>query len=304
MAARQHGVLARWQLLELGFAPATIDRRVAGGRLHRVARGIYAVGRPELSTFGRWMAATLACGPRAVLSHGSAAALWGFGREEDDLIEISLRLSSTRRRPGIRVYRRPQLRDRDVTSLSRIPVTGVVRTLIDYSSRLDPASIDRVVNEADARGLIDFESLRASLSEYPGHWGVGRLRSVIDRHAFALTDSELERRFLPLAHGAGLPVPLTQQFVNGFRVDFFWPDLGLVVETDGLRYHSTPAQQGRDRRRDQAHVRAGLTPLRFTHAQVRFEPAYVRVTLAEVAAMLGSQSSRPGRSGVPATPQV
>ena len=99
---------------------------------------------------------------------------------------------------------------------------------------------------------------------------------MLDRRTFRLTDSELERRFLPLARAAGLPVPLTRQRVNGFEVDFFWPDLGLVVETDGLRYHRTPAQQARDRLRDQAHTAAGLTPLRFTHAQVRFEPGHVR----------------------------
>ncbi len=101
-----------------------------------------------------------------------------------------------------------------------------------------------------------------------------------------MTDSELERQFLPLARAAGLPLPLTQQPLNGFRVDFYWPDLGLVVETDGLRYHRTPSQQARDRLRDQAHAAVGLTPLRFTHAQVRFEPNHVRDTLAAVASRL------------------
>jgi very-short-patch-repair endonuclease len=91
-----------------------------------------------------------------------------------------------------------------------------------------------------------------------------------------------ERRFLRLVREVGLPVPLTQQHLNGFRVDFYWPDLSLVVETDGLRYHRTPAQQAKDRRRDQAHLVGGLTPLRFTHAQIRFEAGYVRFTLLAV----------------------
>jgi very-short-patch-repair endonuclease len=112
------------------------------------------------------------------------------------------------------------------------------------------------------------------------------LRETLDRRTFTLTDSELERRFLPLARQAGLPQPQTGRYVSGFKVDFYWPDLALVVETDGLRYHRTPAQQARNRMRDQAHVAAGLTPLRFTHAQVRFEPDHVRVTLAAVARRL------------------
>ena len=112
------------------------------------------------------------------------------------------------------------------------------------------------------------------------------LRGVLDRRTFLLTDSELERRFLPIARSAGLPEPQTQCWLNGFRVDFYWPALGLVVETDGLRYHRTAAQQSRDRQRDQAHTAAGLTALRFTHAQVRFEPDYVRSILGAVAARL------------------
>lgn len=110
------------------------------------------------------------------------------------------------------------------------------------------------------------------------------LRETLDRRTFTLTDSELERRFLPLARRAGLPAPQTQAWVNGFKVDFYWPELGLVVETDGLRYHRTPAQQARDRVRDQAHAAAGLACLRFTHAQIRFEPDHVVRTATAVAA--------------------
>jgi very-short-patch-repair endonuclease len=111
---------------------------------------------------------------------------------------------------------------------------------------------------------------------------------MLDRRTFVLTDSELERRFLPIARAAGLGAPSTGERVNGFRVDFFWAVLGLVVETDGLTYHRTPAQQARDRLRDQAHAAAGLTSLRFTHGQVRYAPGHVRKTLAAVAARLGS----------------
>lgn len=116
----------------------------------------------------------------------------------------------------------------------------------------------------------------------PGVHGVKKLRTLIDRCTFALTDSVLESRFKRVARAAGLPEPLTQQWVNGYRVDFYWPDLGLVVETDGWRYHRTAARQNQDRRRDHAHTLAGLTQVRFTHAQVRWQPAYVAAVLRRV----------------------
>ena len=226
------------------------------------------------------MAATLACGPTAVLSHRSAAELWGI-ESETGPIEVSLRGASLLRRPEIKAYRRPKLEGRDVSSFANIPVTGIVRTMIDCSTQLEAAGIERMVNQADARRLIRLDLLRAELESRPGLWGVAKLRDVIDRHTFRLTDSELERRFLRLVHEAGIEPPLTGRHLNGFKVDFFWPQLGLVVETDGLTYHRTPAQQKRDHVRDQAHSAAGLTPLRFTHEQVRYERDHVVKTLRE-----------------------
>jgi very-short-patch-repair endonuclease len=140
-------------------------------------------------------------------------------------------------------------------------------------------SIETAINEADKRELVDPEALRTALYSYAGQPGVAAVRDVLDRRTFVLTDSELERRFLRLVARAGLSAPLTQPHLNGFRVDFYWPEFWLVVETDGLRYHRSPAQQARDRLRDQAHVAAGLTPLRFTHAQVRYDPAHVERVL-------------------------
>jgi very-short-patch-repair endonuclease len=143
--------------------------------------------------------------------------------------------------------------------------------------------LEAAVNEADRLGLIDPETLRSAVDDHLGVDGVPALRKVLDRRTFTLTDSDLERRFMRLVERGDLPPPLTQQEVNGFRVDFFWPELGLVVETDGLRYHRTATQQSRDRIRDQAHVAAGLAALRFTHAQIRFEPGEVIATLRQVA---------------------
>lgn len=232
------------------------------------------------------MAAVLSCGEGAVLSHSSAAALWRIGFEQRSVIELSLPSQSHRRRPGLRIHRRPSLQPRDITTRHGIPVTTPVQTLIDLSLRLDRGGIERVINEADKYDLVHPPGLRKALKRRAGETGVARLRHVLDRRTFRLTKEELERRFLPLARRAGLSVPLTGRWVNDFEVDFYWPDLGLVVETDGLRYHRTPAEQARDRQRDQAHTAAGLTQLRFTHEQVRYEPEHVRKILAQTASRL------------------
>jgi very-short-patch-repair endonuclease len=255
-----------------------------------VARGVYAVGRPELTLHGRWMAAVLAGGPGAVLSHMSAAALWGIRPESSTLVEVAIPSSAGRRFSGVRIRRRGSLRPADVTCHQGIPVTNLVLTLIDLACSLGGAQLERAVNEADRLDLIDPSALRIALDAYAGRPGVARLRELLDRRTFRLTDSDLEQLFLSLVSQAGLRLPLTRQRLNGFRVDFFWPDLGLVVETDGLRYHRTPAQQARDQVRDQAHLAAGFTPLRFTHAQVRYEAGYVRSTLQAVARRLEAES--------------
>ncbi len=283
LAQAQYGVLTRGQLLALGLSSKAIRHRIATGRLYPVHPGVYAVGRPGISQHGHWMAAVLACGSEAILSHLSAAALWGIRVVKGRLIEVSVPAHCRRRRAGIAVHRRAVIRAEDVTRRDGVPVTTPICTLVDIAVQLDSGSLETAVNEADRRGLADPETLRRRLDEMAGLPGSRILRRVLDRRTFALTDSELERRFLPLARGAGLPSPATQQVVNGFRVDFHWPELGLVVETDGLRYHRTAAQQARDRVRDQTHAATGLTPLRFTHAQVTFEPALVQETLRAVA---------------------
>lgn len=268
--------------MERGLSAQAIQHRLTKGRLHRLERGVYAVGRPQVGRQGRWMAAVLSCGPRAALSYGSAAALWGIERERRKGIEVSVPVCLTPRDGRIFVYRRPNLRESEVVVRDGIPVTSIVRTFIDIAARLGRGDLERAVNEADRLDLIDPLTLAEALAQHPGKHGVGRLREMLGERTFQLTDSELERRFLRLVGEAGLPMPLTQQHLNGFRVDFLWPDSKLVVETDGLRYHRTPSQQARDRQRDQAHLAAGFTPLRFTHAQICYEPGYVRFTLLAV----------------------
>ena len=229
------------------------------------------------------MAAVLSCGPEAALSHESAAARWGIRARENGRIEVSVPTARNPRPLGITVHRCAVLQ---VTEWQGIPLTTPIATLVDLATRLPTDQLERAVNEADRLDLVDPEKLRAALDRFGGRKGVGILRRTLDRRTFTLTDSDLERRFLPIARQAGLSQPQTRRRVNGFRVDFYWPDLGLVVETDGLRYHRTPAQQANDRRRDQAHAAAGLTALRFTRAQVRFEREHVRTTLEAVARRL------------------
>ncbi|HEX5376436.1 MAG TPA: DUF559 domain-containing protein [Solirubrobacterales bacterium] len=286
LAGQQHGVVARRQLLALGFNAREIEHRVARRRLHLVMRGVYAVGWPEMTPKRRWRAATLACGDDAALSHSSAAALWGIGREKPGLIDISLRRRTRLRRAGLRVRARPTLDGTDIVRRNGIPVTTVARTVVDLASELGSATVERAINEADKHGLIDPETLRVTLDDYAGEPGIQLLRRLLDRHTFRLSDSDLEILFRPIAASAGLPLPLSKQMLNGFEVDFFWPALGLVVETDGLRYHRTPATQARDARRDRAHILAGMTPLRFTHYEIKYERPRVRQTLEHAAELL------------------
>jgi very-short-patch-repair endonuclease len=191
------------------------------------------------------------------------------------------------RRPvGVVVHRRAALVQKDVSRVDGIPVTNPLSTLIDIATELDRGRLEAAINEADKRDLTNPEQLRSALEDLSPRPGITMLRKTLDRRTFTLTDSELERQFLILARAANLPTPETGHYLNGFKVDFYWPQLGLVVETDGLRYHRTPAQQARDRVRDQVHTAAGLTCLRFTRAQVGFEPNYVQTTLTAVAQRL------------------
>lgn len=284
LVRRQHGVVARRQLLARGLSATAVRHRVATGRLFPLWRGVYAVGRPDVGRRGLWMAAVMSCGDTALLSHGAAASLWGLEIGSAG-IDVVVPASVVRDRPGIRVHRRTAWKEIRRCVVDGIPVTDIVSTLLDLASCRSHRLVERAVNEADRLDLIDPEALRIAIEPLPAKRpGRALLRTLLDSQTFALTDSDLERRFLRLIRQVGLPQPVTQANVNGFRVDFYWPDLGLVVETDGLRYHRTPAQQKKDRLRDQTHIVAGLTPLRFTAAQVRYEADWVRESLLAAAA--------------------
>jgi very-short-patch-repair endonuclease len=282
LAREQHGVLTRADLLSLGFSDQSIKHRIGSGRLHPVAAGVYMVGRPELSPRGSWMAAVLSCGDGAVLSHRSAAELWGIGYEEKWRIDVTIRRRSRLERAGVKVHCRPKLPVAGVVRRFGIPVTHPVQTLIDLATELKPLRLERAVNQADVHDLVDPETLRLALDDYVGMLGVKKLRTMLDRHTFRLSDSDLEILFRPLARAAALLPPMSKHWVLGYEVDFWFPDLGLVVETDGLRYHRTPAQQARMVKRDQTHTAAGLRVLRFTHWQVAHAPTEVTDILRRI----------------------
>jgi very-short-patch-repair endonuclease/predicted transcriptional regulator of viral defense system len=298
LTRKQHGVVARSQLLELGLSDEAIRHRLSRGRLHRLTLGVYVVGRPQVPMRGLWMAAVLACGPHALLSHRSAAALLGIQRwRSGSAVEVVVPARLTKRRPGIRAYRRAaSCADRNAAPVSGlaalhwrlvddIPVTGPATVLVDLAHSLPTGQLEATVNEADHLDLVDPEALRFAVDALPRRPGARRLRELLDGAANALTSTVLERHFLPLAREAGLPLPTTQAYLGSHRVDFYWEELGLVVETDSLRYHRTAFKQAADKRRDNQHALSGFVTLRFTHGQVRHEPDYVRAELKRLLAI-------------------
>ncbi len=290
-------MLSRPQLIVLGFSDAAIKHRVAAGRLHPQHDGVYSVGSPDLTQKGKWMAAVLACGPGAVLSHESAAALWGVAKNPAKAISLSVPMERNPRHPRLEIHRRRNLRPPDLDTRDGIPVTSIATTLADLAARHGTDYMEEAVNAADREDLIDPEALRAELDAMPARRpGVARLKRIVDKHTFTMSDSELERRFRPIATRVGLEVgpDNAQQWVNGLRVDFWFPEIGLVVETDGLRYHRTAAQQAKDLVRDQTHRVAGLTPLRFSRWQVRFDQAWVEKVLLQAVHSIENGSTGEG----------
>jgi very-short-patch-repair endonuclease len=284
----QHGVVSRRQLLALGYGRHAIAHRVERGRLHPRARGVYAVGRPDITWRGELMVAVLACGPGSLISHQSAAALLGIAQLRPGPIAVTVSRERGRDRPGIEVHRRTGIVAADRGCVAKVPVTSAARTLVDIAPQLSRPRLERAVNLADGLDLVDPERLRAECGRLAGLLGVVKLRGLLDRRTFRATDSMLEQRFLAIVRRTPLPLPDTQRRRDGYRVDFLWPQLDLVVETDSLRYHRTPSQQYRDRLRDQAHFDAGRTALRFTHAQVFYEGKAVARSLRAAARRLSS----------------
>jgi predicted transcriptional regulator of viral defense system len=285
LARRQHGVVSRAQLLALGLTRHAIAHRVVRGRLFQIHRGVYAVGRPELGRHGLWMAAVLASPFPAAVGSWSAGALWEFQSPRPGPVHVVTRVRVER--PGIVAHQRTAWNSSEITCRHGIPVTKPAITLIDIAATATDAQLHRAIGEADKLDLITVPKLRETIDATRQRPGLARLRNILDQATFVLTDSELERLMLPIIARAGLPNPVTRAMVNGYRVDFYFPELGLVIETDGLRFHRTPFQQRRDTERDNAHAASEIQRVRFTHWHVKHDPAYVERTLRVVAARLG-----------------
>jgi predicted transcriptional regulator of viral defense system len=202
LARAQHDVASREQLLALSLTRHAIDHRIAAGRLHRLWDGVYAIGSPHVGQKGLWMAAVLACGPNAVLSHDPAAALLRIIDWAPQRIHVSVPTHVNRRRRGICVHRR-RLAARHLTRIAGIPVTDPILTLVDLAATRPLGQVEATINRADKRDLVDPEALRSALDELRGIPGAVALRRLLDRRTFLLTDSELERTFPELSETRG-----------------------------------------------------------------------------------------------------
>jgi predicted transcriptional regulator of viral defense system len=289
VAERQHGLISRGQLLELGLERWSIWHRLEIGRLHPVHRGVYAVGHRVLSSEGRWMAAVLAIGGDAVLSHRSAAGLWSIRYPANVRIEVT---TPRRVRPpsGVRGHRSALPAD-EVTVLHGIPVTTVPRTLLDLATVLGPRQVERSIEEANIRRLDDPLSLPDLVERYPGRRDTGVIRAILaaDRIGSTITRSELEERFLALLETYSLPSPELNVPIevrgSWLEVDCVWRRWKLIVELDGHASHGTASAFERDRARDRVLHAVGWRVLRITWRQLNDEAERIA---ADLRALLGS----------------
>jgi REase_MTES_1575 len=277
LAERQHGVVAHRQLVELGLLPCAIQRRIAAGLLHPVYRGAYAVGHRRLSRHGRWMAAVLACGPTALLSHGSAAALQSILLTSGSAIDVVTARRTRHNRAGIALHRPRRLHPEDCAVEDGIPVTSISRTLLDLAEVVQRRQLRRALEESDRLGRFDLRAVERLIGRSKGHRGLGRLKATVRdyRGPAPITRSGLERRFLDLCHVAGLPRPQANVLVRGYEVDVAWLDQRLIVELDSRGYHGTRAAFENDRIRDATLQAAGYRAIRITHRRMEAAPAEV-----------------------------
>ena len=290
LAERQHGVLTLAQLGEIGLSASAVRSRAARGRLHRVHTGVYAVGRAGLTGAGRLMAAALTYGPEAVISHRSAAGLWGLRRNNRAAIDVSLPRRSVRARPGIDVHRAGTLSAADVMAVDGIPVTTVARTLVDLGDVTNRRAVETAVEQAEVLRLFDQKAIDDAIRRAGPRRGTGLLSSVLhdENTGQTLTESALEEAFLAIVRRAGLQDPEVNTWITlpdgtPARIDFLWREQRLAVEIDGHPFHRTRQSRERDARRDQLVRLAGYEPLRFTGRQVAREEEWVARTMLALA---------------------
>lgn len=278
-------MVALQQLLEMGVSRREVDRRLAAERLHRIHRGVYAVGHRALSVQGRRMAAVLACGRGAVLSHVSAAALWGIRGATGGSVHVT---TSKKCRSSGSIHRHYSLLPEDETTVADgIPVTTVPRTILDLAATRTVDQIESLVRESEYRQLHDRLSLPALLERYSRRRGAPRVRAALERIEGLPTGrlkSPLEERFLPFLSRYRLPSPRLNDWIvldgnRRYEVDCHWPDKGQIVELDGWKGHGTRSAFRRDRTRDR-HLRVGgYSVTRLSWAQLDDEPEAVAADL-------------------------
>jgi hypothetical protein len=265
IAGRQHGVVARTQLLAAGLTPKEIDRRLASGALLVEFRGVYRVGHRAPSTHARYMAAVLACGEGALLSGKAAGHLLGILKGPAPPPEVTA--PKQRRIEGIAIKRSRRIHSLDATSWHGIPTTTVPRTLVDLAASLRLDDLARACHEAGVRYQTTPAQVEQVLARRPGTPGAANLRAVLRGDAH-VTLSKLERRFLSLLRRAGLPLPQTNRPAGGRRVDCRWPDHHLTVELDSYRYHGSRHAWEHDRRREREAYARGDEFRRYTYGDV------------------------------------
>ena len=278
LAREQHGVVTTRQLAALGLGRHWIAHRTRTGWLRRLHRGVYLVAAIE-PPLARPMAAALACGRGALVSHYPATVLRGLLPGPVDTLEVTVVGRNARDRAGITVHRAAFLHPEDATSHHGIPVTSPARTLLDLATQATPRNLARAVEEALVLKLVTEHSLNAQFVRYPNHRGITATRQAMPQ-APKLTRSEAERRLLELIRAAGLPEPETNVRVAGREVDFFWRDHALVVEVDGYAFHASRAAFERDRRRDVALRAHGIDTVRVSWTQIVDEPMALVALLA------------------------
>jgi very-short-patch-repair endonuclease len=284
LARRQHGVVGRAQLKALGLGEDAIDWRVRRRRLHRVHRGVYVVGYPHLTRNGGFMAAVIACGERAALSHFSAAVLWGMLASEG---KIHVTAPADRERPGLIVHR-ARLEEGETTKRAGIPVTVPARTLIDLADVAPRRTLERAIDEAEYLRLDC-----TGLAPRHGRRGAGILSSVLAVHApgSTRTRSKMEEMFLALCDDHGLPRPEVNVHIEGYECDFVWREQRLIVETDGGAAHGTRRAKRRDPVRDADLMIAGWRVWRLSYEQLFREPE----TVAQQLIALGITPAQPSQ---------
>ena len=292
LAAEHHGVVARRELLALGFTSDEVQGMLGAFRLHPVHRGVYAVGHRRLAAHGRWMAAVLACGPYALLSHRTGAALASIRRTSQSRIEVT---APTQRRAvaAIRPYSCSWLRPHDRRVIEAIPCASPALLLLQLAAVLPRRELERACDEAEVQQLFDLLAIEELLGRAGACRGTARLRAVLGEHAIGttLTRPGVEELALRLCDSVDIPRPVVNMRLTcrpgvAWEVDFLWRAQRLVLETDGERFHHTRRQIERDRRKESDLVRAGYRVLRATWLQIERDPRSVALMLR--AAMAGA----------------